>query len=76
MEVTIRNVNGVYWQEFKAEVVREGLNLGQAINFALMEWLRKKREKKVKSFFSASPVEFKGDDMKKLSEKVDEVLYA
>ena len=76
MEVTIRNVNEVCWQEFKAQVVREGLHLGQAINFALQEWLSKKKEKKVKSFFLVKPVEFKGENLHKLSESIDEVLYA
>ena len=75
MEVTIRNIDKTHWREFKAEVVKEGLNMGQAINLAMNDWLTKRKEKHIKSFFRAKPVKFKDEDIKYLSKKVDEVLY-
>ena len=75
MEVTIRNIDKQSWQEFKAEVIREGLNVGDAVNLAIHQWLSKEK-KPSKSFFKSKPAVFRGKNPERLSEDIDEVLYS
>ena len=79
MDVTIRNVNGEFWRDFKATAVREGLAVGEAINLALSKFMRetveKKKMKKHKEIWDLKPVRFKGPDAEHISEKADEILY-
>lgn len=42
--MTIRGVGKETYQDFKAEAVRRGLSMGEAIAEALQLWVRKQRE--------------------------------
>lgn len=75
MNITIRDVNPHFWREVKIKAVKEGVTRGQAINLALNHWLQEKTQKKQKSFLELEPFDYKGEDAKELSMKVDEVLY-
>jgi ABC-type polysaccharide/polyol phosphate transport system ATPase subunit len=79
MNTTIRAVNPGLWKELKVEAVMEGLTIGEAVNHALEKWLhehkKKAYRKKHKSFWDLEPIKFKGKDAKKLSMKIDKVLY-
>ncbi|MFQ6086040.1 MAG: hypothetical protein ACE5OY_07240 [Candidatus Bathyarchaeia archaeon] len=44
INVTIRGVGKETYQDFKAEAVRRGLSMGEAIAEALQLWVRKQRE--------------------------------
>ncbi|MCD6515325.1 MAG: hypothetical protein J7L07_10415 [Candidatus Odinarchaeota archaeon] len=47
--ITIKNIDEKLYQEFKAEAIRQGLRVSDAINEAMREWLiRRKRESKRK----------------------------
>ena len=75
--ITARDVSPNLWRELKVEAVKEGLTMGEAINLALEKWLHEHKNKKKisKSFLDLEPLEFKGEDAKYLSTKVDEILY-
>ena len=72
MTISIRNVDVVLFKQFKAEAIKEGVNLGEALNMAMMQWLSKNKNRK-------SLLEFKpkswGKNTADTSEKVDEILY-
>lgn len=44
-QLSIKDVNEDLFREFKAESTREGLKIGQALNLAMQEWLKKKKRK-------------------------------
>jgi len=48
MDVTIKNVSEDVFRIFKAEAVKKGLRLGDAVNEAFESWARSKRLKKLK----------------------------
>lgn len=78
LNITIRGINSQFWRDFKAEAIREGLHLGEALNLALknfLEELRMKKEKKQKDFFDLEPISDKGKDAGRVSVRVDEILY-
>lgn len=77
MNITIREINPMLWKELKIEAVKDGLNVGEAVNLALEKWLHEHKNpiKISKSFFDLEPLEFDGEDAKYLSTKVDEILY-
>jgi hypothetical protein len=75
MNITIRGINPHFWREVKIKAVKQGITRGQAINFALHQWLQEKDKKKKKSFLEIEPFDYKGEDAKELSMNVDDVLY-
>ena len=76
MNITIRNINPSFWRKLKIEAVKEGMTMGQAINLALENCLKRKQmQKKQKSFWELKPYFYQGPDADTLSTKVDEVLY-
>ncbi len=75
--VAVRKVDEQLWRSFKSRLVREKLTLGEGLNLALNSWLSTSAKRKARrSFFDSPAVEFTGDDAERLSERVDEVLYA
>ena len=72
MEVAIRNVNEEEWKEFKATAVRKGLTVGTALNLAIREWTKNRKQKTKMDFFRSGPVEFEEGGT---SRDIDEVLY-
>ena len=76
MGISVRGVNVQVFREFKAEAVRDGLSVGEAVTHALRQWLesRRKRHAVKKSLLDLKPVDF-GPGSEKLSRQVDEVVY-
>lgn len=72
MEVAVRNVNEEEWKDFKATAVKKGLTVGTALNLAIREWTKNRKQKMKIDFFKSGPVEFKE---KSTSRDIDEVLY-
>ena len=73
MHLSIRNVNKKIFKEFKAQAIKEGMNVGEALNIALEMWLEKEKMKK-KSFLELKPVDW-GKGTEKASKEIDEYLY-
>lgn len=48
MDITIKNVRDDIFRIFKAEAVKKGLRLGEAVNEAFESWARSKRLRKLK----------------------------
>lgn len=76
--ITIKNIDEKLYQEFKAEAIRRGLRVSDAINEAMREWLiRRKRESKRKGKDSIwglieKPVDW---GIETDASKIDEELY-
>ena len=77
--ITIRSVNRNLWRELKVAAVKRGMTLGEAVNFALEDWLHSQKEASAgtnrKSFWSLKPIKFEGSSKEKLSWLVDKTLY-
>lgn len=74
MNICVKSVDGEIFKEFRAEAVREGLNVGKALNFAMQEWLEKSEKKPKMSILDLKPWNW-GKGTERLSEEADEVLY-
>ncbi len=72
VQVSIRNINPDVFKEFKAQVVKEGLNVGKAITFAMIEWLEQKNPKK--DFLELKPFDW-GPGTENTSKDMDRILY-
>ena len=72
--VTFRNVEDEVLREFKAEAVREGKTLGEALVEALLNWLQSRQAKKAVKFTSLKPIDF-GKNSEKSSNEIDEIVY-
>ncbi len=73
MTTAIRNVNKKVFAEFKAEAVREGLSIGEALNMAILSWLDKKKSRKLN--FMDMKTESWGKGTEKTSTEIDKILY-
>jgi len=73
-DVTFRNVEDEVLREFKAEAVREGKTLGEALAEALLNWLQSRQVKKSVRFSSLKPIDF-GKNSEKSSSEIDDVVY-
>lgn len=73
MQLSVKNVSEKTFQEFKAEVVREGLDIGPALTLAMETWLEAKSKRKAKSFFDFKPHIWK---TKNVTDEIDEVVYS
>ncbi|HLD33459.1 MAG TPA: hypothetical protein VJB66_01950 [Candidatus Nanoarchaeia archaeon] len=71
-QVSIKNINKNTFREFKAEAIREGLTVGQALTSAMELWLTKTDTKL--SFMNFKPSDW-GKGTERLSEQIDEILY-
>ncbi|MBI2667027.1 hypothetical protein HYX13_05430 [Candidatus Woesearchaeota archaeon] len=74
IQITVREVNQQVFREFKADAVKNGLTLGSALTLA-MEKFRGELTKKKYLFTSLVIPTPWGKDMRRVSEKVDEILY-
>jgi hypothetical protein len=54
--VSIKGVDEKIFREFKAEAVREGLKIGQALNFAMLAWLAEGKKKPKLRFMNLKPM--------------------
>jgi hypothetical protein len=73
MNITVRGVDEKIFKEFKAEAVREGKKIGEALNEAMRVWLMRKRAKKLK-LLDLKPFDW-GEGTERLSVEVDQIIY-
>ena len=74
MQVSIKNVEDEIFREFKAESVREGLNVGKALTLAMKLWLEKKEQKPSMKLLKFKPANW-GKGTERTSEEIDKILY-
>ncbi len=75
MNVSVRGVDEAVFRNFRSEVVRRGLTVGEVVNELLSKWLSaKKTNTKKFSLLELEPVDL-GKGSEKLSSQVDEILY-
>jgi len=74
MQLTVKDVNEKVFREFKSEAVREGFNVGEALNLAMTLWIYRTQKKPRMSLLNLKPKDW-GKGTEKLSEEADEVLY-
>jgi hypothetical protein len=75
MNITVRDVDERIFREFKAEAVKEGMQLGKALTRAMRFWLDRKKEKRPKkSILDLKPFDW-GEGSERSSIEVDQVLY-
>lgn len=73
--ITIRGVSVNVWRNFRAAMIKENVNIGEAVTGALEIYLKKQEGEKPKyNFMDLKPVDF-GPGNENLSERIDEVLY-
>jgi len=73
MQLSVRNVNERIFKEFRAQAIKEGLDVGIAVNMAMELWVEKEKGKK-KSFLELEPVDW-GRGTEKASKEIDKTLY-
>lgn len=74
MQVSIKNIEETTFREFKAESIREGLTMGNALTLAMKVWIEMKKTKPRKSILDFKPKNW-GKGTERLSENIDSVLY-
>lgn len=74
MQLTIKNVQEEIFREFKAESVRNKLNLGQALTLAMKIWMEDKQKKSRLNLLDLKPKAW-GKGTEKTSEEVDSLMY-
>lgn len=76
MDTTIRNMDERTYRQLKAKAAVEGITVGSAITQAIKSWLNEEEErKKSVSLLDMKPESF-GKKNSRLSEEIDEILYA
>lgn len=74
MQVSIKNVDERIFREFKADAVREGLSIGNALNLTMELWLQKKNKKPKMTLLDFKPRDW-GRGTEKTSEEIDKIVY-
>ena len=74
MQLSIKNVEQEIFREFKAESVRDGLEVGESLNMAMKLWIDAHQRKPRMSFLNLKPKDW-GKGAERLSEEIDKVLY-
>ncbi len=70
--VTIREINSETFNEFKAYAIRNKINLGGAMNMAMIKLMAEGKNRR--KFSDFKPVDW-GKGNERVSEQVDEILY-
>ena len=73
-QISIKDVEQQTFKEFKAESVREGLKIGNALTMAMKLWLETKDKKPRMSMLDFKPKRW-GKGTEKTSEEIDKILY-
>jgi len=73
MNISVRGVEDRLFKEFKAEAIKEGKKIGEALNEAIELWLRM-RKKRVKFKLKLEPFDW-GEGNERSSMEVDEIVY-
>ena len=74
MQLSVKGVNEDIFREFKAESVREGMTVGNAITLAMKLMLDNAEKKPKISFLNFKPRHF-GKGTERTSEEIDKILY-
>ena len=74
MQVSIKNIEENVFREFKAESVREGLKVGNALTLAMKSWLENKEKKPKMKLLDIKPRDW-GKGTKRISEEIDNIAY-
>lgn len=74
MQVSIKDVDDRIFREFRAESVREGMNVGRALSLAMKLWLDSKGRKPRLSIINFKPTHW-GKGTERTSEEIDKILY-
>lgn len=72
MQLSVRNVDKRIFKEFKTQAIKEGLDVGTAVNMALEMWVEKERGRK--KFLELEPVDW-GKGTERVSKEMDKTLY-
>jgi len=73
MNVTVRGIDEELFRKFKAKAVKEGEKLGDALNEALLIWLREKSGNKTR-LTELKPFDW-GEGTERSSVEIDEIIY-
>jgi len=73
MNISVRGVEDRLFKEFKAEAIKEGKKIGEALNEAMELWL-KARKKRAKFKLRLEPFDW-GEGTERLSMEVDKAIY-
>ncbi|QGA80810.1 hypothetical protein [Candidatus Nanohalobium constans] len=73
MQKTVRNVDEDIFEEAKKLASEKGLNMGEAVNRALLDWISSEKEPEL-DIMEFEPVEMSDED-ENLSENYREELY-
>lgn len=74
MHVSVKDVDEQMFREFKAESVRDGLNIGKSLTQAMKLWLDRKEKKPRMSILNLKPKDW-GKGTERASEEIDKILY-
>lgn len=76
MPSSVRNLNRKVFATFKAEAIREGMTVGEALTAAMDEWLKGKRKTaKIRRDFRRFKPRTWGATSGRTSSEIDEILY-
>ena len=73
LQISVKGVDQETFREFKAEAVRKGIKIGDALNLSMNMWInsRKTTRKKLLDFEPKNG----GKGTEKTSENIDNILY-
>jgi len=75
VNLVVRNVDDVVFRKFKVKAVEEDLNLGHALNQAMIVWVNlAARRKKRAPLLDFKPFDF-GKGSEHTSEQIDAIVY-
>ncbi|MBI5003174.1 hypothetical protein HZC31_07345 [Candidatus Woesearchaeota archaeon] len=74
MQVSIKNVDEKIFRDFRAEAVREKMQVGKVLTLAMKHWIEKKQKKPKLDFLTLKPTSW-GKGTERTSEQIDEILY-
>jgi len=74
MQMSIKGIEKDVFREFKAESVREGLNVGKAMTLAMKLWLESKHKKPKMRLLEFKSTDW-GKGTEKTSEEINEIIY-
>ena len=73
MQLSVRNVNKRIFKEFKTQAIKEGLEVGTAVNMAMEIWTEREKAEK-KNFLELEPFDW-GKGTERGSRQIDKDLY-
>lgn len=74
MQLSVKDVEEKVFREFKAESIKHGFKVGEALTMAMDVWIERVEKKPKMSLLDLKPTHW-GKGTEKLSEEADKVLY-